>query len=171
MDALFFIGFGLSFVCLLFRTSFHIQESRKGRQEVNKSIRILFSITMFLFWFGWFPMSFWDPLRMDIPDWVTYTGLILFASGFVFVVLSHIKIKAFESKELIKKGIYSKIRHPMYLGFILWFIGFPLFMKALLTLLSSVIWIPQILYWKISEERELMEKYHDYADYKKETCF
>ena len=116
-------------------------------------------------------MSFCDPIRMDIPGWVTYAGLILFTIGVVFAVLSHIKIKEFESGKLIRKGIYSKVRHPMYLGFILWFIGFPLLMKAFITLISSVLWIPQILYWMICEEKEMEEKYGNYADYKKETWF
>ena len=79
--------------------------------------------------------------------------------------------RGFDSKKLVRTGIYSKIRHPMYLGFILWIIGFPLFMQSFITLASSVIWIPQIMYWKISEESKLEEMYKEYREYKKRTWF
>ena len=59
----------------------------------------------------------------------------------------------------------------MYLGFIIWIIGLPVFMNALFTLASAVIWIPQILYWKNSEEKQLEVKYRDYQEYKKRTWF
>ncbi len=171
MNTIFYISFSISFICLLVRTVFHLRDRRQGRGKDHKKVNLLFSITMFFFWFTWFSMSFFDPIRMDISSWFTCTGLTMFTFGVVFVVLSHIKIKGFESGKLIRKGIYSKFRHPMYLGFILWIIGFPLFMKAFITLLSSVLWIPQILYWKIYEEKEMEKKYDDYKDYKKETWF
>jgi len=71
----------------------------------------------------------------------------------------------------VTDGIYSKLRHPMYYGFILWILGLPIFMNSPFTLASSVIWIPQLLYWGKSEERELEEKYEEYRDYKKKTWF
>jgi len=77
----------------------------------------------------------------------------------------------FESEKLIKRGIYSKIRHPMYSGFIIWIIGLPIFMNSLFTLASAIIWIPQILYWRITEERQMERKYKDYQEYKKKTWF
>ena len=59
----------------------------------------------------------------------------------------------------------------MYLGFIIWIIGFPVFTNAAFTLASACIWIAHILYWKSSEERQLAEKYQDYQEYKKRTWF
>lgn len=115
-------------------------------------------------------MSFFDPIKMSI-SLAKYFGLILFLAGLALIILSHIKIEGFESDELITTGVYSKIRHPMYLGFILWIIGFPVFMQSLITLASSVIWIPQIMYWKASEERKLEKKYKEYKEYKKKTLF
>ena len=59
----------------------------------------------------------------------------------------------------------------MYLGFIIWIIGFPIFTNAAFTLAAAIIWIPQILYWRSSEERQLVRKYKDYQEYKKRTWF
>jgi protein-S-isoprenylcysteine O-methyltransferase Ste14 len=115
-------------------------------------------------------MSFHDPIKTNL-FWIKYLGLIVFVIGSAFVILSHLRIKGYDSGKLITTGIYSKIRHPMYLGFILWIIGFPLFMQSIVTFALSILWIPQILYWKISEEKSLEKKYEKYIEYKKRTWF
>jgi protein-S-isoprenylcysteine O-methyltransferase Ste14 len=56
-------------------------------------------------------------------------------------------------------------------GFIIWIVGLPIFTNAAFTLASAIIWIPHILYWKASEERQLAKKYKDYPEYKKRTWF
>jgi protein-S-isoprenylcysteine O-methyltransferase Ste14 len=108
---------------------------------------------------------------MALSLWLRYTGLAFFIIGFFFFIFSHLKIRGQETDKLITTGIYSKIRHPMYLGFIIWIIAFPIFTNAAFTLASAIIWIPQILYWRISEERQLENKYEDYQEYKKKTWF
>ena len=107
-----------------------------------------------------------------MPSWIRYIGLLLFLAGVTFFLVSHIKLKGFEdSGYLIKKGIYSKIRNPMYLGFIIWIVGFPLFLQKGFAILSSIIWVTHILIWKGLEEKELERKYPDYKEYKKKTWF
>ncbi len=170
MNPIFFTWFGICFICYTLRTSFHVLDNKKSNLLKSKKLPTIMSVTMFFLWFSWFPMSFFDPIKMNI-SLAKYFGLILFLAGFALVILSHLKIAGFVSDELITTGIYSKIRHPMYLGFILWIVGFPMFMQSLITLASSIIWIPQIMYWKTSEERKLEKKYKDYKEYKKRTWF
>jgi protein-S-isoprenylcysteine O-methyltransferase Ste14 len=120
---------------------------------------------MGILWFSWFQMCFIDPFKINIPPFLRYIGLILFIIGVSIFILSHTKLGGFEDKDgLITSGIYSKIRNPMYLGFIIWILGFPLFTRSLITLTSSVIWISHIIYWKVLEEKELEEKYEKYAE-------
>ncbi|MCK4322563.1 hypothetical protein KAX08_08625 [candidate division WOR-3 bacterium] len=127
---------------------------------------------MGILWFSWFQMCFIDPIKLNIPPFLRYSGLLLFIMGVSLFILSHTKLGGFEDKgELIKGCIYSKIRNPMYLGFIIWIIGFPIFTKSLITLASSAIWISHIIYWKVLEEKELEEKYKKYREYKKKTWF
>ena len=64
-----------------------------------------------------------------------------------------IHLNADDAHKLAIRGVYSKIRHPMYYGFIIWMIDLPIFMNSLFTLASAVIWIPQILYWRTAEEK------------------
>jgi protein-S-isoprenylcysteine O-methyltransferase Ste14 len=125
---------------------------------------------MFFLWFSWFAMFLNDPIKINL-SLLRYFGLLLFIVGVIFVALSHIKIKGYNTKKLYTNGIYSKIRHPMYLGFILWIIGLPMFLQSFITLLSAVIWIPQIMYWKSSEEKYLEKKFTNFEEYKKKTWF
>jgi len=137
----------------------------------SKEFATALFVIMFFLWLSWFLMNFVDPYKMNLPAWLRYIGLALFIIGFVFFIISHMKIKGQESGKLATSGIYSKIRHPMYFGFIIWLIGLPIFTNAAFTLASVVIWIPQILYWRASEERQLEKEHEDYQEYKKKTWF
>lgn len=169
---MFSIWFGICFVCYIIRTIFNVLKYKKSPLAENKRIVTSIYIIMAILWFSWFQMCFIDPIKLNIPNGIRYIGLLLFLIGVFLFIFSHIKLKGFEDKgELIKGGIYSKIRNPMYLGFTIWIIGFPIFTKSLITLASSAIWISHIIYWKVLEEKELEEKYEKYAEYKKRTWF
>lgn len=172
---LFYIAFGFCFTCFAIRTSYHVLANRGSKLADNRRfITILFAI-MALLWFSWFFMSLNDPYRMNLPSWARYTGLAVFIVGFLLFILSHTVFrplaKGQETDKLVTTGIYSKIRNPMYLGFIIWIIGLPIFTNAAFTLASAIIWIPHILYWRSSEEKELEKKYKEYREYKKKTWF
>ena len=169
---MFSIWFGICFVCYIIRTIFNVLKYKKSPLAENKRIVTSICIVMGILWFSWFQMCFIDPIKLNIPPFLRYSGLLLFIMGVSLFILSHTKLGGFEDKgELIKGCIYSKIRNPMYLGFIIWIIGFPIFTKSLITLASSAIWISHIIYWKVLEEKELEEKYKKYREYKKKTWF
>jgi len=156
----------------MIRTLFNILNYKNSPLAKNKKIVNLIFIIMGILWFSWFQMCFSDPIKMDISGWIRYIGLLLFLAGVFLFIFSHKKLKGFEDKgELIRGGIYLKIRNPMYLGFIIWIIGFPIFMQSLITFSSSVIWLSHIMYWKVLEEKELEKKYKEYREYKKKTWF
>jgi len=92
-------------------------------------------------------------------------GLLFFTALFT--------IKTLESYDgdLITKGIYSKIRHPMYLGFICWLIGFPVYFGALFPFFLSLLFIVNVLFWRSLEEIELEKRFPSYQHYKKTTLF
>lgn len=170
MNTLYFVKFGLCFVCYLMRTLYQILEYRKSRIAAHKSIPTIVGVVMFFQWFFWFSMTFSDPVRTALPTWLRYTGLALFVAGAILVILSHRHIGGYATEDrLITTGIYSKIRHPMYLGFMLWLIGFPLYMQSIVTFASAVIWIACFICWQILEEKDLEAKFRDYKEYKKKT--
>ena len=168
---IFYISFTVCFICYAIRTAYYTLANRGSKLVESKRFITVLLVVMFFLWFAWFCMISSDPYRMNLPSVARYTGLAFFVIGACFVILSHVKIRGQETDKLVTSGIYSKIRHPMYLGFIIWIIGFPIFMNAAFTLISGIIWIPQLLYWRISEERMLEKKYKGYQEYKRKTWF
>ena len=168
----FLVFSGICFLCYVIRTVFNILAHNKNPLAEKRIIVWSIYVIMGILWFSWFEMCFFDPFKINIPVLIRCFGLLLFITGVFLFIFSHIKLKGFEEKgELITSGIFSKIRNPMYLGFIIWIIGFPLFMQSLITLVSSVLWISFIICWKILEEKDLEKKYKEYSEYKKKTWF
>lgn len=69
------------------------------------------------------------------------------------------------SGTLITSGIYSRVRHPMYTGVILMFLGYLLFFGSLF---SVPLWLAfSILYVikSVKEEQILVERFPEYGDY------
>jgi protein-S-isoprenylcysteine O-methyltransferase Ste14 len=127
---------------------------------------------MFFMWASWVFMCFSDPVKFSSSAWSIYLGLTLFVVGLLLFVLSEMTKGGVTDKGvLVIKGIYSKIRHPMYLGQILMAVGVPFFTQGLVTLCLSIVWIVQILFWKVLEERELLAEHPEYGEYKKRTWF
>jgi len=168
---IFYMFFAVCFICYAIRTSYYVLANRGSELAESRKFITVLLVVMFFLWFAWFYMNLNDPYRMSLNSWARYTGLAFFIIGVCLVILSHVKIRGQETDELVTTGIYSRIRHPMYLGFIIWIIGFPIFMNAAFTLASAIIWIPQILYWKSSEERQLAKKYKDYQEYQRRSWF
>ncbi|WP_455369910.1 methyltransferase family protein [[Eubacterium] cellulosolvens] len=95
----------------------------------------------------------------------------------IWIVGKHALGKSFTTtiipKGLVTTGIYSKIRHPLYLGTILFFLGVGLYSKSIVGLtLTMILIIPLVAYLANLEEKALIEKFgSEYLDYKKKTIF
>ncbi|MBN2103169.1 isoprenylcysteine carboxylmethyltransferase family protein [bacterium] len=169
---MFFLWSGVCFVSYFLRTVFNVLKYQKNPMADRKIMLNIVYIVMAVLWFSWFQMCFFDPMKINIPVWARISGLVLFIVGVFLFIYSHINLKGFTGKgTLVKGGIYSKIRNPMYFGFIIWIIGFPVFMRSFATLISSVVWISFILYWKLLEEKDLEKQYSEYREYKRKTWF
>jgi protein-S-isoprenylcysteine O-methyltransferase Ste14 len=130
-------------------------------------------INMALLWMSWFELCANDIWRIEPNNFIKYLGILLFGLGIIMFFIALLTIKTLENFEgdLITKGIYSVTRHPMYVGFILWLIGLPLFFGAVFSLMLSFIFILNILFWRHLEEIELAKRFTSYAEYKKKTLF
>ena len=165
----------LVIVCIithLIRTVYEILKHKKILKANTVSFVIMFA-NMFILWVSWVALCLNDIERIALPGIIRYTGVLLIGTGIVIFLMALFTIKTLESYEgdLITKGIYSKIRHPMYSGFILWLIGFPVYYGAVYAFFLSFIFIANILLWRHLEEKELVERFPAYKDYRKLTLF
>ena len=101
-----------------------------------------------------------------------YPGILIIIIGFILIYLSYIDIKKdfLRAKKVTRTGIYTKVRHPMYLGLILLYIGISLFSSSLLVSLYSLIAILFIIWQAVNEEKHLIKRFgKEYLNYKKKV--
>ena len=114
-----------------------------------------------------------SPSRIPVTQWIMILiGALLVVIAIILYKLSYkvaiIDTKKGGSSELITRGIYAHIRHPHYLGGIVWALSFTFFFRSYWVLLVWIISLPMFYYLARSEEKKLIEKFgEDYLDYKK----
>ena len=165
----------LVIVCMfthIVRTVYEVLKHKKIIVAGKLSFAIIF-INMALSWISWFNLCSADVYKINLPDVVRYFGfaLNLIGVGLFFTALFTIKTLETYNGDLITKGIYSKVRHPMYLGFICWLLGAPLFFNGVISLALAVIFIANVLFWRHLEELELEKRFSRYKEYRVITIF
>lgn len=111
-------------------------------------------------------MGFEGNAHID-PFHIASMVLILFG----FIILSKawpVLYQAQKFGKLASTGIYSKIRHPQYVGFVMIMFGFLLQWPTILTIIMFPILV--VMYWRLSvkEERDTHEEFgEEYSLYKK----
>jgi protein-S-isoprenylcysteine O-methyltransferase Ste14 len=104
-------------------------------------------------------------------------GSILAGAGIVIRVLGHSQLgRAFspyvekdEGQQLIQSGMYAKIRHPMYIGTILQFLGMPLMLGANFAWLFSALGLAGTVIRMQKEEAFLCQELPGYQEYTQRT--
>ena len=136
-----------------------IYEELKKTGRVSPENRVTLSIVflaMCLMWASWFNMCALDPLRVPLPPVVGWIGYGTFLVGLVLAIGATIHLRGIENIDNLKtKGLFSKIRHPMYLGFILWIFGWAIYHGAIASLFLRFVAGGYSFYWQRLEKREL----------------
>lgn len=151
-------------------------ERLKLTGRIDTKNRLIFSFIfsfMMLIWVCWFAMSPLDPWRFELPDIICWLGIAVFILGMILAFGALFKLKGVENIQfLATTGVFSRIRHPMYLGFILWILGWAIYYGAIFTLIPGTIGIANILYWRNLEDAEMKARYGEtYTTYSKRTWF
>lgn len=169
---LFFILVIVCSITHIIRATYEILKHKKKIMATRFSFVIMLT-NMILLWTSWFALCILDISKFDMPGLLRYAGIFLVVAGILVFLISLLTIKALESYDgdLITHGIYSKIRHPMYLGFILWLIGMPVYSGGLISFALCIVFIVNVLFWRHLEERELEIRFPAYKEYKKATIF
>jgi protein-S-isoprenylcysteine O-methyltransferase Ste14 len=119
---------------------------------------------------------------LAITDFTSYLGYMFAAFGTIIIVksLKHFSLSTFvglrshddleDQPELVRKGLHAYIRHPLYSGLLLIFLGFFFFepiLASLVHLICLIVYLPVGIYF---EEKKLIQLYgKSYTQYKKEV--
>jgi protein-S-isoprenylcysteine O-methyltransferase Ste14 len=98
-------------------------------------------------------------------EFIRYAGLALFSFGFIFMhwaqaVLGKqfsIHVKLQDDHKLVSEGLYRHVRHPRYLGIILFTTGIAFVFRSWMALILVAILV-MVLLWRIHEEELLMSQ-------------
>lgn len=125
----------------------------------------------------WFSDSYIYNFSIDYTEYlpiqyriVIATIILIFSAILVSSGLSLLFGKYKHVRGIIRFGIYNKVRHPIYLGSILFYLGFIILSFSMA---SFVWWILVILFYNFIaryEEKQLKNQYGDaFIQYKKEV--
>lgn len=141
----------------------------------NRTKDILFLSIQMLILFIFF--AFPNLYRLALPNTWHGVGIFLAVLGFVLSIMGAITLKNMLSPyispspkgELITTGIYRRIRHPIYLGILIFLFGFTLIFgsvsKFIIFLIAVIFFVKKAL----EEERLLLHRYPKYSNYKQRT--
>jgi protein-S-isoprenylcysteine O-methyltransferase Ste14 len=107
----------------------------------------------------------------------TVIGIVLLVFGVAMVTLARLQLgNSFsvrpQAKALVKSGIYSRVRNPIYVFSAIAIAGGILYAERPMLLLVFVVLIPMQIIRARAEERVLEERFgQEYRDYKKGTWF
>jgi protein-S-isoprenylcysteine O-methyltransferase Ste14 len=109
---------------------------------------------------GYLPFYLMVMSLIALGGWINLVGLLTLRRSFTIMT---------EARELVNRGIYRYVRHPLYLGhFIMFFAGLLLRWHWYTIAMYIIFFIGQVIRSK-REEKKLMEAFGDYADYRRRT--
>jgi protein-S-isoprenylcysteine O-methyltransferase Ste14 len=152
-----------------------------GGQEPRDVAIILGIMAGFMVWIAIMPLDarrfHWSPA---FPLALQFIGVLLLAGSFFFFFRSYIdntflsplvRIQKERRQTVVTTGVYALVRHPMYLGGILMFLGAPLLLGSILGILAGL-FLTLILMVRIPiEEAMLLRELEGYGDYCKKVRF
>ena len=176
--ALLFVPMFIMGVVLFIKSPNLLEKRLKGKEEetVQKGVLALsgiifplgFVIPALDFRFGW----------SSVPTYLVITASVIFLAGYGMYAevmrenayLSR-TVEIQEGQELISTGLYSVVRHPMYLATLLMFLPIPWILGSFYGLIPFAAYPAVIVARIINEEKLLESGIRGYAEYKKKVQY
>ena len=142
---------------------------RETSQKIIQSITALGFMAMLVLpaldhRFHWWPA---------VPFFASVAGDVLVAIGFLIIffvykenTFASATIEVYPDQKVVSSGLYALVRHPMYMGGFVFFVGAALSLGSWWGLLAFLLMMPAFM-WRIFEEEEfLLKNLPGYAEYK-----
>lgn len=163
-----------------------INKQRKKEAMSERRVTLQEKILLFLLLLGMFILplvysaSTWlDFANYSLPSWAGWVGLAMIVGAIFVFWRAHAdlglnwspSLEIREKHELITRGIYGVIRHPMYASQWLWVIAQPLLLQNWLAgVVNLVIFIPFYFMRVKAEEALMLDSFGEqYREYMKKT--
>ncbi|MCC8982938.1 methyltransferase family protein [Bradyrhizobium acaciae] len=152
-----------------------LAERRTSRGQVGWD-RIITSI-MPLLWLMWLPLMALDAARYQtllVPFWLQCAGALMIAASFYIVYRTYrensyaapvVKIQRERGHTAVTTGPYAYVRHPIYAGGLLTYLGTPLLLGSWYGLAIVPVMAALLGLRSMMEERMLTAELDGYADY------
>ena len=147
--------------------------SPKNQKAWDKGFLLLFE----LFLFAWLVLMSLDAVRFrwsHMPLLLQIVGAVALLASFFLISLTFrensflsptVRIQEERGQMVISSGPYHYVRHPMYAGGLLLFLGTPLLLGSWYGLLLVLIAMPGLAVRAVLEERVLLKELPGYAAY------
>jgi protein-S-isoprenylcysteine O-methyltransferase Ste14 len=118
----------------------------------------------------------WSP----VPGWLQVVGAVILLGSFYIFFLTFrensylstvVRIQKDRGHTVISSGPYHYVRHPMYVGFVLFIVGTPLLLGAWYGVLAGLLFIVMLARRAVLEERTLRQQLNGYADYMQQVKY
>lgn len=173
-----FIPMFIAGIVMMIKSPELLKRRLSAKEKIGEQkVVILLSLLMFVcgfvlagldFRFGW----------IKLPNFVSIIGCILFIMAYLLyaevlrenVYLSR-TIEVSENQKVIDTGLYSIVRHPMYMATIILFLSMPLVLGSIISFIVFLIY-PFIIIKRLKNEEEFLEKeLKGYKEYKEKVKY
>ena len=144
-------------------------------QPVADRVITALIILSFVAWFAFIPVDVFHLHLLPTPSLgVSVFGAVLSLAGYGAVIatlrqnafaLPIVREQSDRGHVLIDTGFYARVRHPFYLGFIVFLAGLPLWLESYAAVLALPIIVVCLVARIIVEEKTLRDTLPGYAEY------
>ena len=145
-------------------------------QRAQKAWDKVFMAVLMALYFGWLVLMGLDArwAISRVPLWLQAIGALGVALSNYMIFLTFrensyaapvVKIQRERGHRVVSTGPYANVRHPMYAGGLLMFVGMPLQLGSWLGLAALALLLPLLAFRILMEERTLAAELDGYRDY------
>ncbi len=178
-----FAAFSISVTLWLLRHRPGLLEERIGFKRNQKGWDKAFILALNLFFLAWLILMPIDAVRFHwsrMPPWLQLSGAgVLLLSFYLFYITfrenpylsAAVRIQKDRGQIVVTTGPYSHVRHPMYTGGCLYFLGTALLLGSWYGVLFVPLFVCMIAVRAVLEERMLRERLKGYDAYMKRVRY